>query len=408
MALTDYLSDIGDAIRTKTGGTALIPFLEMPEEILSIPTGGGGVVEKDVNFYTPYGDLVASWTMAEARAATALPAAPTLDRLTFQEWNWTLVEIQDFHSEIDVCGTYTTTSGNTELDMVFNGATGLNVTLRINNRTAGEIVDVDWGDGTNNSASSSTTGEKVFTHTYPGYGEYMISVSSNGNYSFFGQTSGTYNTFNVTPNYTCVACRGGIGLVNLDSHCFRGVRSLRSFTLPTSCIINFANVFFDCVGLTFIGFARQQYFNAATSQVCSGCFLLQRASLPRNTGTLASGFFTNCYSLQAKDVGLTAMPSTGYQFNYSLEKYVIRSASNIPSSAFANCYNLLEFFILRGTLTTLANVNVFTSLNPLCKIKVPQGMLAEYQAATNWSTFANQIVEMTNEEMERYGLAVTP
>lgn len=40
MALTDKLTNIGNAIRTKTGGTDLIKLEDMPNEILSIETGG--------------------------------------------------------------------------------------------------------------------------------------------------------------------------------------------------------------------------------------------------------------------------------------------------------------------------------------------------------------------------------
>lgn len=42
MALTDKLSAIGDAIRAKTGKTATMTLDEMPTEIASIETGGGG------------------------------------------------------------------------------------------------------------------------------------------------------------------------------------------------------------------------------------------------------------------------------------------------------------------------------------------------------------------------------
>ena len=39
------LTAIGDAIRGKTGGTELIPFTDMPNEIASITTGGGSGIE---------------------------------------------------------------------------------------------------------------------------------------------------------------------------------------------------------------------------------------------------------------------------------------------------------------------------------------------------------------------------
>lgn len=42
MALTDKLSAIGNAIRSKTGGSDLLTLDEMPQEIEGIQTGGGG------------------------------------------------------------------------------------------------------------------------------------------------------------------------------------------------------------------------------------------------------------------------------------------------------------------------------------------------------------------------------
>lgn len=46
MALTDKLTAIGDAIRSKTGGSDLLTLDEMPQEIQSIQTGGGGTSEE--------------------------------------------------------------------------------------------------------------------------------------------------------------------------------------------------------------------------------------------------------------------------------------------------------------------------------------------------------------------------
>lgn len=43
MALTDKLTAIGDAVREITGGTALIPLDDMPDEIRSAGSGGGDV-----------------------------------------------------------------------------------------------------------------------------------------------------------------------------------------------------------------------------------------------------------------------------------------------------------------------------------------------------------------------------
>jgi hypothetical protein len=42
MALTDKLTNIADAIRGKTGGTKKLTLDQMPLEIASIVSGGGG------------------------------------------------------------------------------------------------------------------------------------------------------------------------------------------------------------------------------------------------------------------------------------------------------------------------------------------------------------------------------
>lgn len=48
MALTDKLTAIGDAIRSKTGGSDLLTLDEMPQEIQSIQTGGGTITDTEL------------------------------------------------------------------------------------------------------------------------------------------------------------------------------------------------------------------------------------------------------------------------------------------------------------------------------------------------------------------------
>lgn len=55
MALTDKFTAIANAIRNKTGETALLTLDEMPQEIQSIQTGGGGSSEE-------YDDIVLTFT----------------------------------------------------------------------------------------------------------------------------------------------------------------------------------------------------------------------------------------------------------------------------------------------------------------------------------------------------------
>lgn len=56
MALINKLNAIGDAIRTKTGKTELIPLADMPAEIAAIETGGGGGEELPEEAFVIDGD----------------------------------------------------------------------------------------------------------------------------------------------------------------------------------------------------------------------------------------------------------------------------------------------------------------------------------------------------------------
>ena len=117
------LQDIAVAIQNKDGGGQMTVD-EMPTRIASIPTGGGSVEKKDVNFYDWEGTLLFGYSVEEVQAMTSLPAPDTSpnyqtvdhDLLTFQEWNWNLTNIKTWvqnHSDqsLGVGAIYTTADG---------------------------------------------------------------------------------------------------------------------------------------------------------------------------------------------------------------------------------------------------------------------------------------------------------
>lgn len=61
------LEDIADAIRTKTGSIDTMTPLEMPAEIISIPTSSGGADILDIGFKSPasYTSFTASYTASK-------------------------------------------------------------------------------------------------------------------------------------------------------------------------------------------------------------------------------------------------------------------------------------------------------------------------------------------------------
>ena len=147
--------------------------------------------ENDVNFYDYDGFRVASYTIAEAKALTQaqynaiLP--PSHDGLTFQEWNWTLNDIQTYDRQYaDIGANYTTTDGKTHIFAVIDGE----VNLTFYGKKG--VLTLDWGDGTTISHTfSSIGGNQSFTHTYTELGYKNISVafeqdSTDGYFSFSG------------------------------------------------------------------------------------------------------------------------------------------------------------------------------------------------------------------------------
>lgn len=84
------------------------------------------------------------------------------------------------------------------------------------------------------------------------------------------------------------------------------------------------------------------------------------------------------------------------RYCYSLCSLVFKgdiSSEGIPAYGFASNYNCLKYdFSHCTTVPTLENTNAFNNINSLAKILVPASLEAEWKAATNWSTYASQIV----------------
>ena len=153
-----------------------------------ISQGGGQeeAPENDVNFYDYDGFRVASYTIAEAKALTALPTPPTHEGLTFEEWNWTLADIQGYNRRYaNIGANYVTTDNKTHLFVTINDTNEVSITFGGYRCT----LEIDWGD---NSETSSLgyyldSISKSATHTYQSAGNYEIKVTcvaseASGNY----------------------------------------------------------------------------------------------------------------------------------------------------------------------------------------------------------------------------------
>ena len=127
------------------------------------------------------------------------------------------------------------------------------------------------------------------------------------------------------------------------------------------------------------------------SYAFSNCSALTSVSLPAAT-SIGYSAFSNCSALTS--VSLPAATSIGYSAFSSCTRLTSVSlplATSIDIKAFSNCYDLTSV-ILGNTeqVATISSTNVFNgSSNAI--IYVPDALVNDYKATTNWSTYANRI-----------------
>lgn len=132
--------------------------------------------------------------------------------------------------------------------------------------------------------------------------------------------------------------------------------------------------------------------------LCKGATNLRKVILNNVITRIDAQAFMNCTSLtEISDIPDTC---TGIYGDYNNEVFrncsslkEIRIGSGITKIgvwAFAGCTSMKSFYIKATTPPTMGD-NCFTN-NP-CNIYVPRGSGDAYKAATNWSTYADRIIE---------------
>lgn len=142
-------------------------------------------------------------------------------------------------------------------------------------------------------------------------------------------------------------------LASIPAYAFGGCYRLKELILPDS--------------ITAIG---QQAFN--------GCFCLKNITIPNNVTTIGNAAFQNCTAVETITIGesVTSIGTTCFSGNYR-EKDSLHSIYMLPQNP-----------------PSIASSS-FSNLGDAFTIYVPQGRLSAYQSATNWTTLASKMVEMT-------------
>ena len=358
-ALDAGMKSVADAIRAKAGTTDLLAWPDgFKAAVEGIQTGGGGgstsdVAMKDVNFYDYDGTLVASYTLAEAQALTALPDGTTHDGLTFQGWNWSLEKIHALTRPMNVGAMYITDDGATRLHIRIATVGRMTVPLYIG-QTVANGVSIDWGDGSAAETLSGTGNVNTF-HTYAEPGDYTISLMpEDGCTLSFGAGSSSYCVMGSTGNNGKVYCNMlqevyiGKNVTPIGTYVFQNCYSLASITIPDGVTAIGANVFQNCHSLASI-------------------------TIPDSVEYIEGYVFNSCFSLASITIpgSVTSIRAYTFQGCFGMRYYDFSSCTAVPA---------------------LSSTNAFDGIPSDCQMLIPAALYDEWKAATNWSTYANYIV----------------
>ena len=269
--LTDFLTDIADAIREKKGITGTINPQDFSSEIASIESGGGSgggsitpASVSDVNFYDYDGTILYSYTKEQFLALSAMPELPTREGLICQGWNYRWGEAVSYvtdYGKLNVGAMYITNDGDTRLYIRIATEGRMTVPLYWS-QTVANGVGIDWGDGSDIQVFSGT-GNKNTTHTYANPGDYVIRLKVVNNCTLgLGGGSKSYCVMGATGNVGRVYCSMlqkveiGNGVTSIKDYAFYYCYSLASVSIPSSVTSIGTYAFYYCYGMAIYDFTK--------------------------------------------------------------------------------------------------------------------------------------------------------
>lgn len=244
-------------------------------------------------------------------------------------------------------------------------ANRLTFTLRWN-QTVNNGVQVDWGDGSDPQTYAGT-GAADHDHTYPGAGEYEITLEVlSGTVSFAGSSSyAIYGNAGVSNLYKANRIRKvmiGNGITRVWSYMFYNCRQMSMVTISDNSWIVMSNAFQDCYALTTV-------------------------KLPEGMDDLKDYLFNRCYGLTSIRIPESVTEIGKYTFEEcrSLTSVTIpKNVNKIKLRAFYACTGLGRMRFEPTTPPTIDASNTFTFIPTDCVISVPVGTLAAYTSAANY------------------------
>lgn len=309
-------SNLGDAVKTLCDGYG---------------KGGGETAEpeaKDVNFYDYDGTRLYAYTLAEAKALTALPAPKDHSHdevpMVFEEWNFTMEDIRALTTGADVAPFYHTADNKMHLRCKIRKDITTRIAITLSQSS---VCSVDWGDGTVDTDASARTGNKLYTHSYASdFDGWVVVDTRNANF----QIAASHDN-DVVKGFRAILCP-----VCMNAWLARGLQAFND--------------------LEYIVYSSQINFNNGASYIFQGEYSLKFFSLPRGKAfgsAIFSGF--NPQALKVFSHPMVTIKGTEtspfFPQSQTLKHLRIPDSSDYTNLSILNCNNLEELIIPEGYKT---------------------------------------------------------
>ena len=344
------------------------------------------------------GTLLETWTKDEVAGKTALPTPPAHEGLVFEEWNWSLADIQgDTTGQvITVAPYYHTASGFVEIDIELNEGTGKTAYLFTQSMVGRTI---DWGDGTTSNTEKA--------HTYENYGSYTVKVpAQSGALSrvFFDSAMVQYygkpvKAIRCNQDVTDLGYFKSMGLAvdvvlnkafavgsyKTNICCGKLFHKIDESNAIYNYGIEYISIKKDYTSTLFFVSINQNNeikniyipsnITGIGNSAFSGCYSLQSITIPNSVTSIGDGAFSSCQSLQSITIpgGVTSIGIHAFQLCQSLQSINIPDGvTSIGKRAFYNCQSL-QSITIPNSVTSIGE-NAFYNCYSLQSITIPNSV----------------------------------
>lgn len=209
-----------------------------------------------------------------------------------------------------------------------------------------------------------------------------------------GITNITEYAFYQCGRLKSIAIPGNV--TNIGNYAFSHCSNLTSITIPDSVTSIGSSAFSSCSSLTSITIPGS--VTSISDSVFYYCSSLTSITIPNSVTSIGASMFNGCSSLTSITIpnSVTSIDNSAFGSCDSLTSITIgNGVTSIGVNTFYHCSTNTElggiYTILATTPPTIQS-NTFSNAK-INKIIVPKGTLAAYKSATNWSAYADKMVE---------------